>query len=172
MKKLYALLVILIIAYIGINVAADNLNLTGDDAKTVTSNSAVAGNASFPKLNNFTDTKVNDTTVRYNDSNNMTIYLNKLDNSKKIEDIVNGLDHSKYTSNQTIDQNGVTTYFLYNEGSSTYGADIYFNKNSQNYMITGSNIKYENSDYFINHCKNIIDSIGGSGSGSNGLSRW
>lgn len=172
MKKLYALLVILIIAYIGINVAADNLNLTGEDASTVTSNSAVAGNASAPKLDNFTDTKVNDTTVRYNDSNNMTIYLNKLDNGKKIEDIVKGLDQSKYTSNQTIDQNGVTTYFLYNEGSGTYSADIYFNKNNQNYLITGSAIKYENSDYFINHCKNIIDSIGGSGSNTNGLSRW
>lgn len=172
MKKLYALLVILIIAYIGINVVADNLNLTGDDGTTATSNSAVAGNASIPKLDNFTDTKVNDTTVRYNDSNNMTIYLNKLDNGKKIEDIVKGLDHSKYTSNQTIDQNGVTTYFLYNEGPKTYSADIYFNKNSQNYMITGSAIKYENSDYFINHCKNIIDSIGGSTSNSNGLSRW
>lgn len=174
MKRLYALLVILIIAYIGINVVADNLNLTGDNATMATDNSngAVAGNASFPKLDNFTDTKINDTTVIYNDSNNMSINLNKLDNSKKIEDIVKGLDHSKYTSNQTIDQNGVTTYFLYNEGPGTYSADIYFNKNGQNFMISGTGISYENSDYFINHCKSIIDSIGGSGNNTSGLSRW
>ena len=70
MKRLYALLVILIIAYIGINVAADNLNLTGDNnatAVTDTSNSAVAGNGSYPKLNDFNDSKVNDTTVVYKD---------------------------------------------------------------------------------------------------------
>ena len=174
MKRLYALLVILIIAYISINVAADNLNLTGNDANVATdaSNGAAAGNVTIPKLDNFTDTKINDTAVSYTDSNNLTIYLNKLDNSKKIEDIISGLDQSKYTSNQTIDQNGVTTYFLYNEGPGTYSADIYFNKNNQNYLIKGGSISYENSDYFINHCKQIIDSISGSSGNSNGLSRW
>lgn len=173
MKRLYALLVILIIAYIGINVAADNLHLAGDDTTTSTdtTNSGSVNNT-IPKLNNFTETKANDTTVIYEDSNNMTIYLNKLDNGKKIEDIVKGLDHSKFTSNQTIDQNGVTTYFLYNEGPQAYSADIYFNKNNQNYYLSGAKIAYEDSDYFINNCKNIIDTIGGSSSNSNGLSRW
>lgn len=170
MKRLYALLVILIIAYIGINVAADNLHLTGDNATTATDN-ANAGNGTFPKIENFTDSKVNDSAVSYYNSNyNMTIYGKLLDNNKNISDIVNGLNQSGYTSSQTIDQNGVTTYFFYKEGPQTYSADIYFNKNNQNYFISGSNITYENSDFFINHCKNIIDSIG-SGQ-SSGLSRW
>lgn len=174
MKRLYALLVILIVAYIGINVAADNLHLTGESAAPTTddANNAKSVNNTIPKLDNFTDNKINDSAVSYNDSeNNMTIYLNKLGNDKKIADIVNNLDQSKYTSNQTIDQNGVTTYFLYNEGPETYGADIYFNKNGQNYLIKGSGISYEDSDYFISHCKNIIDGIGSSQQ-SNGLNRW
>ena len=173
MKRLYALLVILIIAYIGINVAADNFHLTGDNA-TTTSDVANSGsvNNTIPKISNFTESKTNDSAATYKDSNNMTINLYKLDNNKKIEEIVSALDQSKYTSNQTIDQNGVTAYFLYSEGSGTYGADIYFNKNNQNYLITGSGITYEDSDYFINHCKEIIDSISGSNSNTNGLSRW
>ena len=174
MKKLYALLIILIVAYIGINVVADNFNLTGGDATTATDNSGNAnpGTGDFPQLQNFTQKKINDTAVSYSDSNyNMTIYAQLLDNSKNISDIVSGLDQSKYTSSQTIDQNGVTTYFYYNEGSETYSSNIYFNKNNQNYMISGGNITYENSDFFINHCKNFIDSIS-SKQDSNGLSRW
>jgi hypothetical protein len=54
----------------------------------------------------------------------------------------------------------VTTYFLYNEGSESYSADIYFNKDNQNFLISSEGISYENSDYFINHCKNVIDTIG------------
>ena len=174
MKKLYALLIILIVAYIGINVAADNIHLTGGNATTATDNSNTAGQAkgTFPQLQNFTQNKINDTAVSYNDSNNnVTIYAKMLDNGNNISDIVKGLDQSKYTSSQNIDQNGVNTYFFYNEGSETYSADIYFNKNNQNYMISGSNITYENSDIFINNCKNIIDSIS-SNQGSNGFSRW
>ena len=175
MKRLYALLAILIIAYIGINVAFDNVNFIGSDASTAadSGSSASAGNATIPDIDNFKTKKINDTAVKYTDSSNMTINLNRLDNSQEIADIVNNLDQSAYTSNQTIDQNGVTAYFLYNEGSESYGADIFFNKNDQNYMISGTDISYENSDYFINHCKSIIDSIGGSSdSNSGGFSRW
>lgn len=174
MKKLYALLIILIVAYVGINVAANNFNLTGGNATTAIddSNSGNQAGGTFPQLQNFTQNKINDTAVSYQDSNyNMTIYAQQLDNSKNISDIVSGLDQSKYTSSQNIDQNGITTYLFYNEGSETYSADIFFNKNNQNYMISGGNITYENSDFFINHCKNIIDSISSSQE-SNGLSRW
>lgn len=174
MKKLYALLVFLIILYIGINVAANGLNLTDSNSTSAAddANTTQLGSSGFPKIANFTDSKVNDSAVRYKDSNNMTINAKMLDNAKNISDIVKGLDQSKYTSSQTIDQNGVTAYFFYNEGSDTYGADIFFNKNNQNYMISGSNITYENSDYFINHCKGIIDSLGGSDKNSDPLKRW
>lgn len=174
MKKLYALLIILIVAYIGINVFAGNINFIGNNATAPIDDATGSnpGSGDFPQLQNFTQNKINDSAVSYNDSNNnITIYAQLLDNNNNISDIVKGLNQSGYTSSQTIDQNGVTTYFFYNEGSETYGADIYFNKNNQNYMISGSNITYENSDYFINHCKNIIDSISAD-QNSNGLSRW
>lgn len=173
MKKLYALLVILIIAYVGINVAADNLHLNDSDNDASTGGSgANAVNASLPSLDSFNKTEINETTVSYTDySYNMTIYLNKIDNGKELSDIVNGLNQGQYTSNQTITENGETTYFLYNEGPDSYSADIYFNKNKQNYMLTGNNISYENSDYFISHCKSIISSMG-SASNSTGFSRW
>ena len=38
-------------------------------------------------------------------------------------------------------------------------ADIYFNKNGHNYLISGDNVTYSGSDYFINNCKNIINSL-------------
>ena len=173
MKKLYALLVILIIAYVGINVAADNLPfISSHDSVATDGNNTTAVNTSLPSLDSFNKTQVNDTTVSYTDSSyNMTIYLNKLDNNQEISDIVNGLNQEDYTSNQTVTENGDTAYFLYNEGSESYSADIYFNKNNQNYLITGENISYENSDYFISHCKSIINSIG-SNDNSNGLTRW
>ena len=161
MKKLYALLVILIIAFVGINVAADNLPFSGSDTTTATdSNTATAVNSSLPTLDSFNETKVNDTTVKYTDSSyNMTIYLNKIDNTNDIANVVNALNQADYTSNQTITENSETSYFLYNEGPDSYNADIYFSKNQQNYLITGTNITYENSDYFISHCKSIINSI-------------
>lgn len=161
MKKLYLLLVFLIILYIGINVAADNLPFTGSDSNITTgNNSATAVNASLPSLDSFNKTQINDTTASYtDDSHNMTIYINKIDNNKELMNIVNNLNHMDYTSNQTITENGATTYFLYNEGPDSYNADIYFDKNGQNYLITGNNITYENSDYFISHCRSIINSM-------------
>lgn len=173
MNKLYALLIFLIILYVGINVGADNIHLGQSDVAVADDNANANANGTFPKLDNFTAKKINDTAVTYNDSKyNMTINLAQIDNSQNLSDLSGQLMSSgRYTSNQVIDQNGVTTYLFYNEGADSYSADIYFNKNSQNYHISGSNISYENSDYFINHCKSIIDNMAGSGS-SEGFSRW
>lgn len=175
MKKLYALLVILIILYIGINAGAGNLPF-GDSTPATNDTSAgnnAVSNSTFPNMDNFTSNKVNDSAVSYNDSNyNMTIYVTTLDDGQKVEDIVsNLLSSGQYTSNQTIDQNGVTAYFLYKEGVESYSADIYFNKNNKNYVISGDDISYEDSDYFINHCKYLIDTSSSSGD-SGGFSRW
>lgn len=174
MKKLYALLAILIILYIGINVGANGLNILSAPADDV-ANDTTSGvdNSTFPQLSNFTDKKINDTFVSYrNSAMGMTINLSMIDNQGDIADIAtNAYSNSDvFTSNQTIDQNGVPVYLLYSEGSESYGANIYFNKDNQNYMITGSGISYEDSDYFINHCKELIDSI--SGSSDSGFSRW
>lgn len=179
MKKLYALLVILIVIYIGINVGANNLNLVGSDADTSADTNAnnntggiALGSSNFAKLDNFSEKKINDTAIRLKDSNNLTIVVQQIDNSKNISDVANSLISSgKYTSNQVIDQKGVTSYFLYKEGTESYDADIFFSKNNQNYELSGDNITYDNSDTFINSCKNIIDTMGSSGS-SGGLSRW
>lgn len=171
MKKLYALLVILIVIYVGINVGANGLNILNSNSVDVTTNTNTAdgitvGASSFPKIANFTDTKINDTAVKLADNkNNVTIEVDELDSSKSVSDIYKNLngEGSGYTSSQEIDQNGVTAYFLYKEGDESYNADIYFSKDNHNYKISGTNITYENSDYFINHCKNIIDTIKANG---------
>ena len=101
MKRLYALLVILIILYIGINVGANNLNLTGSDANVANDTGTVElGDSGFPKLDNFTDTKVNDTAMNYVDSNNMTISVNKIDNGQDISSIA-GNTYNSGGSHQT-----------------------------------------------------------------------
>ena len=163
MKRLYALLVILIVIYIGINIGSI-IDFGGNDnnvTDVVDENLIYVGASSFPQIDNFTDSAVNDTTVSVVDENKgMTIYVSEIDNSQSIGDIAsNYYVNNAHTSNQTIDQNGVTTYFLYNEVSDHYSSDIFFNKNGQNYCISGDNIPYADSDYFINHCKGIIDTI-------------
>lgn len=160
MKKLYTLLVILIVIYVGINVIPWGSDSQPEENVTA-ENMITVGASSFPQMENFTEKSINDTSTSIVDSSkDMTIYVSEIDNSQGISDIYNDfLANGESSSTQTIDQNGVTTYLAYNEGDGTYGANIYFNKNGQNYMIVGNDIDNADSDYFINHCKNIIDSI-------------
>lgn len=162
MKNLYALLVILIVIYIGVNVSVNGFNILNANYNSTTGTNGTVGEVSFPKLQYFNKIKVNDSAVKYvNNNTGVTIELQKIDNSQNLSDIYNNLSkQNTYTSSQEIDQNGVTAYFLYNESESSYDTDIFFNKNKQNFKISGNNISYENSDYFIKNCKNIIDSIG------------
>lgn len=164
MKKLYALLIILIIIYVGINVSVNGFNILNDSNSTPPTGNTktVVGNVSFPELANFTKTKINDTDIKYVDNDTgVNIEVQKIDNSENVSNTYKKLSESgTYTSSQSIDQNGVTAYFLYNEGQSGYDTEILFNKNNQNFKITGHNTTYENSDYFIKSCKQIIDSIG------------
>ena len=178
MKKLYALLVILIVIYIAINVGVNNLNLVGSDADNATDTNntnvdgIVLGSGNFAKQDGFKEKKINDTALRLTGSDNLTITVKLLDNGQNASDVANKLIASGgYTSNQVIDQNGVTSYFLYKEGSDSYSSDIFFSKNNQNYELSGTNISYDNSDKFINTCKNIIDTMSSSGS-SGGFSKF
>ncbi len=162
MKNLYALLIILIVIYVGINVIPwGTTSEPVQENVTVDENLITVGASSFPQIENFKSDNVNDTTTSLVDSSkDITIYVSEIDNSQSISDIFSNFEAStESTSDQTIDQNGVTTYFVYNEGEGSYSADIFFNKNGQNYMISGDNINYDDSDYFINHCKDIIDTI-------------
>ncbi|WP_407424413.1 hypothetical protein [Methanobrevibacter sp.] len=159
-KTLYALLIILLVIYVGVNVSINGFNILGsNDNQTADSKKAV--DISFPKIDGFNQTKINDSAIKYfNDDTGVTIELQKIDNSLNISDIFNDLlKQGTYTSSQKVDQNGVTTYYLYKEGQSDYSAEIYFNKNNQNFRINGDNITYENSDHFIDNCKKIIDNI-------------
>ena len=163
MKKLYALFIILIVIYIGFNVSVNGLNILNSNATSATGadGGAVAGNVNFPKIDGFSLNKINDTDVKYVDNNSgVTIEVQQIGNTKNVSDIYKSLSNGgAFTSSQSSDQNGVTTYFLYKESQSGYDTEIYFNKNNQNFKITGFNTTYENSDYFINTCKQIIDSI-------------
>ena len=169
MKKLYALLAILIVIYVVFNVSGmaaslDNNNVTDNVTDNVTENltdnTIYVGASSFPTLDNFNDSYLNDTTTSLVDKDGMSIYVSEIDNSESIENIYNNfIGSTAHTATQTIDQNGVTTYFVYNTGSDSYDADIFFNKNGQNYQISGDGIPLSNSDYFINHCKTIIDTL-------------
>ena len=166
MKKLYILLLVLILFYITVNLAYTVFN-PGDGFANIFSNNElddenaiIIGSSSFENLGNFTNTKINDNAVSLVDSvQNLTINVSELDDSEDLTQTVNNLliNNANITSNQTLDQNGVTVYFLYEEGSEAYNADIYFNKNGHNYLISGDNISYDGSDYFINNCKDIIN---------------
>ncbi len=162
MKRLYALLVVLIVIYVGINVGSMVIGDSSDANVTenVTENIVSVGASSFPTLDNFKDASVNDTTISLSDNDGMTIYVSEIDNSESIENIYNNfIANTDHTGTENIDQNGVNTYFVYNTGSESYDADVFFNKNGQNYLISGDGIPLSNSDYFINHCKEIIDTI-------------
>ncbi|WP_292608007.1 hypothetical protein [Methanobrevibacter sp. UBA188] len=179
MKKLYALLIILIVIYVGINVGANGLNILNSNDNTTTTVDAgnkdvKLGDSSFSKIGNFTDSKVNDTAIRLVDNRTgVSILVEQIDSSLNLNDTYNSLiSQGTYSSNQEINQNGVPAYFLYKESGEGYDSDIYFAKNNQNYKISGTNVTYDNSEYFINSCKNIIDTIGGSSSNDGKISRW
>ena len=158
MKKLYALLIILIVIYVGINVSVNGFSITSPQ----TNDTEIISEIVFPSLDsNFTMTKVNNTSAKYVDNNNgVNILVQAINTTENLSTIYTNLvNGGLYTSSQQIDQNGVTAYFLYQEGAESYNTDIYFNKNGQNYKISGYNTTYENSAYFINHCKQIIDTI-------------
>ena len=180
MKKLYALLIILIVIYAGINISAgglDTLNqlshvnihdftsIFGQDDKE---NGITIGSSAFSEIENFTAKQINDTTVDlYNSQYIMHIIVEEIDSSINLEDTVNNLtsaEDTTITSNQTISQNGITAYFLYEEEEDDYNAYIYFSKDDKNYLISGEGISYDDSDFFINTCKEIINSIGADGS--------
>ncbi len=173
LKKLYALLIILIVIYVGINFAYNGLDTmnslshvnldvglgmgNGNDAEGIS-----IGNSLFDSVEGFNDSKINDNSVNLKDSSkNMTITVSQLNEKENLKDTVSNLltTNTNITSNQTIIQNGVSAYFLYEESVDTYNAKIYFNKDNKNYLISGNSISYDNSDYFINACKDIINSM-------------
>ena len=171
MKKLYILLLLLILIYINVNLAYTYLNPDSGftnlfahdkEIEEKNNNTITLGSSTFEKLENFSDTNIDNSAISlYDSGRNLTINVSEIDNSQNLSETINNLliNDATITSNQTLDQNGVTVYYLFAEGTYDYNADIYFNKDGHNYLIKGNNISYDNSDYFINHCKDIINTL-------------
>ena len=161
MNKLYALLIILIVAFVGINVAYDNVPFIGHMGNSTSdTNSTVVGNSSFTNATGYNVVSSNaSSVVLSNGTNNISVEQFNYENNLASA-VGNMYLNGGYTSNQTINQNGVTVYFLYQEGTESYNATVYFNKNSSTYLITSTDIPFENSDSVINSIKAIIDSMG------------
>ena len=181
MKQLYAILIVLIVIYVGINVGANGLNIlnSNDNSSPNTSSNAGGGDiavgaGSFAKIDNFADKKINDTAVSLTSKNsNVSLTVEQIDSSLNVTDTYNSLlSGGSYTSGQAINQNGVTAYFLYHEDTNGYSSDVYFAKDNQNFKISGTNVTYENSDNFINTCKSIIDSLHVTSNNDGKISRW
>ena len=182
MKKLIILLLSLILIYMCVNIAYTIYNpdkgftsILHHEEEIVDNNTITIGSSSFEKLNNFENSSINNNAVSLVDpSQNLTINISEIDDSQSLSDLVNNLliNNKNITSHQTLEQKGVTVYFLYEEGKSTYNADIYFNKNGHNYLISGDNITYDGSDYFINNCKDIINSMDLKKEESKGFSKF
>lgn len=182
MKKLIILLLSLILIYMCVNIAYTIYNpdqgftsiLDNQEEEVIDNSTIIVGDSSFSRLDNFVNTTIDSNTVSLIDSgNNLTINVSQIDDSQDLSQTVKDLlsNDNGITSNQTIEQNGVTVYFLYAEGAETYNADIYFNKNDHNYLISGDNITYGGSDYFMNNCKDIINSMNIKEENS-GFSKW
>ena len=183
MKKLIILLLSLILIYMCVNIAYTIYNpdqgftsiLDNQEEEVIDNSTIIVGDSSFARLDNFENTTIDSNAVSLVDpSQNLTINISEIDDSQSLSDLVNNLliNNKNITSHQTLEQKGVTVYFLYEEGKSTYNADIYFNKNGHNYLISGDNITYDGSNYFINNCKNIINSMDLKKEESKGFSKF
>lgn len=170
MKKLYILLLVLILVYINVNLAYTIVdpedgftNLFGHDKEIEEAkNTITIGSSSFKKIDNFNYTNISNNAVSLSNSGREMIFnVSEIDNTQNLSEVVSNLltTDNTITSNQTLDENGVTVYFIYAEGREAYNADIYFNKEGKNYLISGDNISYVNSNFFINNCKDIINSM-------------
>ena len=183
MKKLIILLLSLILIYMCVNIAYTVYNpdegftsiLNHEEEEVIDNNTITFGSSAFARLENFENSSIGSNAVRLVDSGqNLTIDVSEIDDSLSLPDTVNDLltNDPVITSNQTLDQYGVTVYYLYEEGTDSYNVNIYFNKNDKNYLISGNNISYDGSDYFINNCKNIINSMDLKKEESKGFSKF
>ena len=183
MKKLIILLLSLILIYMCVNIAYTIYNpdqgftsiLDNQEEEVIDNSTIILGDSSFSRLDNFENTTIDSKAVSLVDSGqNLTINVNQIDDSQNLLETVNSLlaDDASISSNQTLDINGVTVYFLYAEGTEAYNADIYFNKNGHNYLISGDDVSYGESDYFINNCKSIINSMDLKKEENSGFSKW
>ena len=183
MKKLIILLLSLILIYMCVNIAYTIYNpdqgftsiLDNQEEEVIDNSTIIVGDSSFSRLDNFENTTIDSKAVSLVDSGqNLTIYVNQIDDSQNLLETANNLlaNDDSITSNQTLDINGVTVYFLYAEGPGSYNADIYFNKNGHNYLISGDNITYDGSDYFINNCESIINSMDLKNEENSGFSKF
>ena len=147
LKKLYALLAVLIVIYVGVNFSYNGLDTinslshvnldVGLSIGENDENSIVVGNSSFTKIKDFKEKNVSEKEISlHNSDKNMTINVVQVVDYRTLKDIVSQVVsvNENITSNQTITQNGITAYFLYEENVETYNAIIYFNKNNENYF--------------------------------------
>ena len=169
MKKLYILLLSLILIYLCVNIAytiynpdAGFTSIFNHEEEMVDNNTIAIGSSAFARLENFENSSTDNKAVHLVDSEqNLTINVREIGDFQSLSETVNNLltNDKNITSNQTLNQNGVTVYYLYEEGKTAYNASIYFNKDGKNYLISGNNITYDESDYFISNCKNIVNSM-------------
>ena len=91
MKQLYALLIILIVIYVGINVGANGLNILNSNDGNNTNNAVdgiAVGDSSFAKIDSFKATKINNTAVKLVDpSTNLTIQVEEIDSSSNVKSL-------------------------------------------------------------------------------------
>ena len=169
MRKLYILLLSLILIYFCINIVytINNpeegfTNILNLQEETIDNNTITIGSSAFTRLENFENSSTDNKAVSLIDSQqNVTINVREIDDSQNLSETVDDLliNNKNITSNQTLNETGVIAYYLYEEGRAAYNASIYFNKDGKNYLIRGDNVTYEDSDYFISNCKDIVNSM-------------
>ncbi len=154
MKKLYLVLILLILALILINY----YNETGFDFND---NKVQINESEFNIPVNFVVTGQSQNVVElYDKDKNITLTIIHLKNTTTIENYFQkAANETPTVNNETISMSNIDTYITYRHTDFTNSTQVFFEKNGHNYRIWGMNYHNEDMDYFSQAYNEIISSL-------------
>ncbi|MCI7290694.1 MAG: hypothetical protein MR504_00680 [Methanobrevibacter woesei] len=154
MKKLYLVLILLILALILINY----YNETGFDFND---NKVQINESEFNIPANFVVTGQSQNVVElYDKDKNITLTIIHLKNTTTIENYFQkAANETPTVNNETISMSNIDTYITYRHTDFTNSTQVFFEKDGHNYRIWGMNYHNDDMDYFSQAYNEIISSL-------------
>lgn len=154
MKKLYLVLILLILALILINY----YNETGFDFND---NKVQINESEFNIPANFVVTDQSQNVVElYDKDKNITLTIIHLKNTTTIENYFQkAANETPTVNNETISMSNIDTYITYRHTDFTNSTQVFFEKDGHNYRIWGMNYHNDDMDYFSQAYNEIISSL-------------
>lgn len=154
MKKLYLVLILLILALILINY----YNETGFDFET---EKVQINESEFNLPDNFVvENQTGNFVSLYNKDKNISIDITYLVKNTTIESYFQkAANETPTVNNETVTMSNIDTYITYRHTDFTNSTQVFFEKDGQKYRLWGMNYHNDDMDYFSQVFNEIISSL-------------